>query len=86
MDEMKDFSIRFRRLQFDGLSMVLGKYSVDTKLWPAEAVMLFMDGIARFMGEERAYGLKLGHTQAIRVVERLIGELEGKRRRRRMRR
>ena len=86
MDEMKDFSIRFRRLQFDGLSKVLVKYGVDTKLWPTEAVMLFMDGIARFMGEERAYGLNLGHTQAIGVVERLIGELEGKRRRRRMRR
>jgi AcrR family transcriptional regulator len=86
MDEMKDFSIRFRRLQFDGLSKVLVKCGVDTKLWPTEAVMLFMDGIARFMGEERAYGLNLGHAQATGVVERLIGELEGKRRRRRMRR
>jgi AcrR family transcriptional regulator len=86
MDEMKDFSTRFRRLQFDGLSKVLVKYGVDTKLWPTEAVMLFMDGIARFMGEERAYGLSLGHTQAVSVVERLLGELEGKRRRRRMRR
>ena len=86
MDEMKDFSVRFRRLQFDGLSKVLVKDGVDTKLWPAEAVMLFMDGIARFMGEERAYGLNLGHTQTIGVVERFIGELEGRRRRRRARR
>lgn len=86
MDEMKDFSVRFRRLQFDGLSKVLVKYGVDTKRWPAEAVMMFMDGIARFMGEERAYGLNLGHTQAIGVVERLIAELEGRRRRRRARR
>ena len=66
MDEMKDFSMRFRRLQFDGLSKVLVKYGVDTELWPAEAVMLFMDGVARFMGEERTYGLHLGHAQAIR--------------------
>jgi AcrR family transcriptional regulator len=86
MDEMKDFSMRFRRLQFDGLSKVLVKYGVDTKLWPAEAVMLFMDGVARFMGEERTYGLHLGHAQAIGAVERLIGELEGRRRRRRTRR
>ena len=86
MDEMKDFSKRFRRLQFDGLSKILVKYRVDTKLWPAEAVMLFMDGVARFMGEERTYGLSLGHTQAVSVVERLIGELEGRRRRRRARR
>ena len=86
MDEMKDFSKRFRRVQFDGLSKILVKYGVDTELWPTEAVMLFMDGVARFMGEERTYGLSLGHAQAVGVVERLIGELEGRRRRRRARR
>ena len=64
MDEMKDFSVRFRRLQFDELSKVLVKYGVDTELWPPEAVMLFMDGVARFMLEESAYGLNLGHDQA----------------------
>jgi len=86
MDEMKDFSKRFRRVQFNGLSKILVKYGVDTELWPTEAVMLFMDGVARFMGEERTYGLNLGHAQAVSVVERLIGELEGRRRRRRTRR
>ena len=79
MDEMKDFSERFRHLQFDGLSKILAKYGVDTKLWPPEAVMLFMDGVSRFMGEERAYGLNLGHAQARGVVERLIAQFEGKR-------
>jgi AcrR family transcriptional regulator len=88
MDEMKDFSVRFRRLQFDGLSKVLVKHGVNTELWPAEAVMLFMDGVARFMGEERTYDLNLGHEQAVGVIERLIGEVEGRRRvgRRRTRR
>ncbi|MDA4106794.1 TetR/AcrR family transcriptional regulator [Mycolicibacterium holsaticum] len=84
-DEMKDFSVRFRRVQFDGLTDVLAKYDVDTEQWPAEAVMLFLDGVGRFMGEERSYGLDLGHEQAIRVVERLIGRLEGRRRVRRRR-
>ena len=88
MEEMKEFSERFRHLQFDGLSKILVKYGVDTKLWPSEAVMLFMDGISRFMLEERTYGLNLGHVQAEGVVERLIGEFEGRRRagRRRARR
>ncbi len=88
MDEMKDFSEKFRHLQFDGISKALAKYSVDTQLWPPEAVMLFMDAVSRFMGEERAYGLNLGHAQAMSVVERIIGQLEGKRRagRRRTRR
>lgn len=88
MDEMKDFSERFRHVQFDGLSKVLAKYGVDTAMWPPEAVMLLLDGVSRFMGEERAYGLSLGHAQAISVIERLIGRYEGKRRagRRRTRR
>ncbi|ORB65564.1 TetR/AcrR family transcriptional regulator [Mycolicibacterium tusciae] len=79
-DDMKEFSVRFRRIQFDGLSEILNRYEVDTKQWPPEAVMLFMDGVGRFMGEERTYDLDLGHEQAIRVMERLIGELEGRRR------
>jgi AcrR family transcriptional regulator len=88
MDEMKDFSVRFRRLQFDGLSKVLVKYKINTDLWPPEAVMLFMDGVARFMLEESTYDLNLGHDQAVSVIERLIGEVEGRRRvgRRRTRR
>jgi AcrR family transcriptional regulator len=79
-DEMKEFSVRFRRIQFDGLSEILDRYQIDTEAWPPEAVMLFMDGVGRFMGEERSYGLSLGHEQAARVMERLISELEGKRR------
>ena len=85
MDEMKEYSIRFRELQFDGLSKALVKYGVDTELWPPEAVMLLMDGAARFMGEERAYGLDRGHPQAIGVIERVIGDVEGKRHTRRRR-
>jgi AcrR family transcriptional regulator len=82
-EEVKVFATRFRRLQFDGLSKVLKGYGVDTQEWPAEAVMLIMDGVARFLLEERAYGLNLGHAKAVAVVERLIGELEGPRRKRR---
>nr|WP_090340416.1 TetR/AcrR family transcriptional regulator [Mycolicibacterium malmesburyense] len=78
--EMKEFSVRFRRIQFEGLSEVLARYEIDPQVWPPEAVMLFMDGLARFMGEERSYGLSLGHEQATRVMERLIGEFEGTRR------
>jgi AcrR family transcriptional regulator len=79
-DEMKDFSVRFRRIQFDGLSEILDRYGVDTEEWPPQAVMLFMDGVGRFMGEERSYGLNLGHEHAAHVMERLIEQFEGKRR------
>lgn len=80
MDEMKTYSLRFREIQFDGVSKALSKYNVDAELWPPQAVMIFMDGAARFMGEEKAYGLTLGHQQAVAVVERLISDVEGKRR------
>lgn len=79
-DEMREFSVKFRRIQFDGLTDALAKYSVDTEAWPPQAVMLFLDGVGRFMGEERSYGLDLGHKQANRVIERVIGRLEGERR------
>jgi AcrR family transcriptional regulator len=78
-EEVKAFSVRFRRLQFDGLSRVLKAHGVDDELWPAEAVMVIMDGVARFMLEERAYGLDLGHAKAVGVVERLIAQVEGPR-------
>lgn len=81
--EVKAFAARFRQLQFKGLSRILKKYDVDTKRWPAEAVMLIMDGVARFLLEESAYELHLGHAKAIGVVERLIAEVEGPRARRR---
>jgi len=84
--EMKDFSIRFRRLQFEAMSSILERYQIDSEQWPAEAVMLLLDGVARFMGEERSYGLNLGHTQATSVVERLITQVEGQRVQRRRRR
>ena len=82
----KDFSIRFRRLQFEAMSSILERYQIDSEQWPAEAVMLLLDGVARFMGEERSYGLNLGHTQATSVVERLITQVEGQRVQRRRRR
>lgn len=84
--EMKDFSIRFRRQQFEAMTAILDRYDIDPDQWPAEAVILLLDGVARFMGEERSYGLSLGHTQATGVVERLITQLEGQRVQRRRRR
>jgi len=77
--ELKEFSVRFRRMQFDGLSKVLAEHGVDMELWPPEAVMLLMDGVSRFLLEEEAYDLDLGHTQAVALVERLISQMEGAR-------
>jgi AcrR family transcriptional regulator len=77
--EMKAASVRRRHMQFNALSKILAERGVDTERWPPEAVMLLIDGVARFMGEEDAYGVGLGHTQAIALVERLITEVEGER-------
>jgi AcrR family transcriptional regulator len=77
--EMKAASVRRRHMQFNALSEILAHRGIDTKRWPPEAVMLLIDGVARFIGEEDAYGVGLGHTQAIALVERLITEVEGER-------
>ncbi|MCX2934566.1 TetR/AcrR family transcriptional regulator [Mycobacterium sp. CVI_P3] len=84
--EMKNFSIQFRRQQFEAMTAILGRYDIDTEQWPVEAITVLLDGAARFMGEERSYGLSLGHAQATGVVERLITEVEGQRVQRRKRR
>src|SRR3974390_368505 len=36
MAEMKEFSVRFRRLQFRGLSTILAEDGMDTTKWPPE--------------------------------------------------
>jgi AcrR family transcriptional regulator len=77
--EMKAASVRRRHMQFNALSEILARRGIDAERWPPEAVMLLIDGVARFIGEEDAYGVGLGHTQAIALVERLITEVEGER-------
>lgn len=80
-DELCDYSARFRQLQHDLVSTALAGRGVDTALWPPAGVMLLIDGMSRFLGSETMYGMSFGHPEATTVIERLITELEGPRKR-----
>ena len=82
-DEVCAYSARFRRLQYELVSKALADRNIDTSVWPAEGVLLLIDGMSRFLGSEVMYGLSFGHEQVVTIVERLITEIEGPRRRRR---
>ena len=78
--EIATYSRKFRRVQLDALSGVLAGYGIDPEVWPPSAVILFMSGISRFLLMEEVYGLDIGHAEAIAIIERQIGLLEGDRR------
>jgi AcrR family transcriptional regulator len=79
--EIRKYSKQFRRLQLKRLAVILPTYGVDTDVWAPETVMLFMDGVSRFLLSEQAYDVRLGHAKTIATVERLIRSLEGDRKR-----
>lgn len=84
-DEVCAYSIRFRRLQDELVSKSLVDRQVDTAMWPPEGVLLLIDGMSRFLGSEAAYGMSFGHLQASMIIERMIADLEGPRKRPRWR-
>ncbi len=78
-DEVRAYSVRFRRLQFELVSKAFVDRGVDTTTWPPEGVLVMIDGVSRFLGSEVIYGMSFGHHEATSIVERLITELEGPR-------
>jgi AcrR family transcriptional regulator len=74
-------SRRHRRLQLDRLTTVLAGYGVDLDRWPAAALILLMAGTARFLLLEESFNVDVGHAEAIALIEREIGALEGARHR-----
>jgi AcrR family transcriptional regulator len=82
-DEVCVYSTRFRQLQYELVSKALAGRQVDTTDWPPDGVLVLIDGMSRFLGSETMYGMSFGHRQAGAIVERLIRDLEGPRKRRR---
>jgi AcrR family transcriptional regulator len=82
-DEVCAYSTRFRRLQYERVSKSLADRQVDTTRFPPEGALLLIDGMSRFLGSETMYGMSFGHREAAKIVERLITEIEGPRKRRR---
>ena len=75
-----DYSRKFRKRELELLEDVLAGYGLDRDRWPAASIVLSLSGISRFMLIEEAFGVDVGHTETIAVIEREIAGLEGQRR------
>jgi len=67
----------FRRVQLDAMPGILKRYGVDADAWAPAVVLLLMDGMSRFLMMEEAFGLDIGHTEMIALIEGQIRALEG---------
>jgi AcrR family transcriptional regulator len=75
--EIADYSRRFRKAQLETLAGVLERYGIDSARSPASVVVLALSSISRFMLIEEAFGIDIGHTEALGLVEAQIRALEG---------
>jgi AcrR family transcriptional regulator len=72
-------SRKFRRMQLDGLAVVLASYGLDPNVWPPAAIIVLLSGISRYLKTDEAFGVGLGHDETVELVERHITALEGPR-------
>ena len=79
--EIASYSVKFRRMQLDAIARALARYGIDARAWPPAFVILCMNSISRQLLVEDAFGVDIGHAQAIAFIERHIRELEGPRER-----
>ena len=61
------------------METILEEYGVDDDVFPPAAVLVLMDGLARFLVMEEAIGLTTGHAEVHALVERFLARLEGAR-------
>lgn len=78
--EIAAYSKKFRMIQVDALTEVLGGYGLDVERWPAVAVILALAAASRFLHIEDGFDVRIGHTELVTVIEREIRALEGERR------
>jgi hypothetical protein len=73
------YAKKFRQMHVEVLSRALERYGLDTEEWPPASIILMLDGIARYLLLEEAFGLDIAHGETIGLIERRIAELEGER-------
>jgi AcrR family transcriptional regulator len=78
-DELRVYSSRFRTLQCELVERAMAARGVDSTVWPAQGLVLVIEGVSRFLGSETTAGLSFGHAEAGEIIERLIVEIEGPR-------
>lgn len=77
--EITDYAVRTRQIQVDVLTGVLDGYGLPSAEYQPVALMFFMAGISRYLIVEEAFGICLGHAEAVEIVERFLRRTEGER-------
>jgi AcrR family transcriptional regulator len=76
--EIARFGNRFRKAQVKILAHVLQKKGVDTSVWPPTFVSVLINSLARSLAVQDALGAKLGHSEALKIINRFIDELDAR--------
>jgi AcrR family transcriptional regulator len=77
--EIAESSRTFRRSQLTALTRVIEDAQSGDGPESPEAIVLLLSAVSRFLTTENSFDLEIGHTEAIKLVERSIREIEGER-------
>jgi AcrR family transcriptional regulator len=80
-DELGEGGERVRQAQVRAVTKKLKEYGVDTRMFPPPAVVFLMTAAARMRHVEEGVGTHTGHVEATRMVERLLDQVEPRKRR-----
>lgn len=71
---------RFRRMQIEALSRVIGEYGLGAEKGSAEALAVVLTSVSRGMVMEKALGVSVGRARSLDYIEKWIGRLNAMRR------
>jgi hypothetical protein len=58
--------------------MCFKKKGVDTSVWPPTFVSVLINSLARSLAVQDALGAKVGHSEAHKIINRFIDELDAR--------
>jgi AcrR family transcriptional regulator len=78
--EVGAFARKVRRMQIDALSSILDDYGIDQELFPPALVAAAVQGLAFVMAHDQVAGFDTAQDEASAAVDRLLDNLEERRR------
>jgi AcrR family transcriptional regulator len=73
---------KFRRMQIDALSRVIGDYGLGAEKGSAEALAVVLTSVSRGLVMEKALGVSVGRARSVDYIEKWMGRLNAVRRKR----
>lgn len=75
--EIAHYAERFREVQTNAVSTVLGRYGIDHAEVPPPVWSVLITSVSRVLVMEQALGMSAGHAETVAFVERYLRRLEG---------